>query len=193
MNRFGDSPNGMVESALEFIRIAESHGFKDMILSLKSSNPKVMVQAYRLAAARMAELGMDYPLHLGVTEAGDGEDGRIKSAIGIGSLLADGIAMVESFSHCVALRTEAGLVCFDASGVMTGEAVRNALRPASCLACPSTASTSVVVTDAPTFPLLSESQLSSELNFTRTLKPWFLKNTEFSVGSVPPFATIKPA
>ena len=91
MNRFGDTPNGMVESALEFIRIAESHGFKDMILSLKSSNPKVMVQAYRLAAARMAELGMDYPLHLGVTEAGEGEDARIKSAIGIGSLLADGL------------------------------------------------------------------------------------------------------
>jgi (E)-4-hydroxy-3-methylbut-2-enyl-diphosphate synthase len=91
MNRFGDSPNGMVESALEFIRIAESHGFKDMILSMKSSNPKVMVEAYRLAAARMTELGMDYPLHLGVTEAGEGEDARIKSAIGIGSLLADGL------------------------------------------------------------------------------------------------------
>ena len=91
MNRFGDSPNGMVESALEFIRIAESHGFKDMVLSMKSSNPKVMVAAYRLAAARMTELGMDYPLHLGVTEAGEGEDARIKSAIGIGSLLADGL------------------------------------------------------------------------------------------------------
>ncbi|MEY3129681.1 MAG: 4-hydroxy-3-methylbut-2-en-yl diphosphate synthase [Verrucomicrobiota bacterium] len=91
MNRFGDSPNGMVESALEFIRIAESHGFKDMVLSMKSSNPKVMVEAYRLAAARMTELGMDYPLHLGVTEAGEGEDARIKSAIGIGSLLADGL------------------------------------------------------------------------------------------------------
>jgi (E)-4-hydroxy-3-methylbut-2-enyl-diphosphate synthase len=81
----------MVESALEFIRIAESHGFKDMVLSMKSSNPKVMVEAYRLAAARMTELGMDYPLHLGVTEAGEGEDARIKSAIGIGSLLADGL------------------------------------------------------------------------------------------------------
>jgi (E)-4-hydroxy-3-methylbut-2-enyl-diphosphate synthase len=91
MNRYGDSPHGMVESALEFIRIAESHGFRDMILSMKSSNPKVMVAAYRLAAARMTELGMDYPLHLGVTEAGEGEDARIKSAIGIGSLLADGL------------------------------------------------------------------------------------------------------
>ena len=91
MNRYGDTPNGMVESALEFIRIAEAHGFKDLILSMKSSNPKVMVEAYRLAAARMDELGMDYPLHLGVTEAGEGEDARIKSAIGIGSLLADGL------------------------------------------------------------------------------------------------------
>ncbi|MEY3773078.1 MAG: hypothetical protein RL067_1092, partial [Verrucomicrobiota bacterium] len=91
MNRYGDSPHGMVESALEFIRIAESHGFRDMVLSMKSSNPKVMVAAYRLAAARMTELGMDYPLHLGVTEAGEGEDARIKSAIGIGALLADGL------------------------------------------------------------------------------------------------------
>ena len=78
MNRFGDTPNGMVESALEFIRIAESHGFKDMILSMKSSNPKVMIEAYRLAAARMTDLGMDYPLHLGVTEAGEGEDGTVE-------------------------------------------------------------------------------------------------------------------
>ena len=91
MNRYGDSPHGMVESALEFIRIAESHGFRDMVLSMKSSNPKVMVAAYRLAAARMTELGMDYPLHRGVTEAGEGEDARIKSAIGIGALLADGL------------------------------------------------------------------------------------------------------
>ncbi|MEI6284149.1 MAG: flavodoxin-dependent (E)-4-hydroxy-3-methylbut-2-enyl-diphosphate synthase, partial [Opitutae bacterium] len=91
MNRFGDTPHGMVESALEFVRIAESHGFKDMILSMKASNPKVMIEAYRLAAARMTELKMDYPLHLGVTEAGEGEDARIKSAIGIGSLLADGL------------------------------------------------------------------------------------------------------
>ena len=91
MNRFGDTPHGMVEAALEFVRIAESHGFKDMILSMKASNPKVMIEAYRLAAARMSELKMDYPLHLGVTEAGEGEDARIKSAIGIGSLLADGL------------------------------------------------------------------------------------------------------
>lgn len=91
MNRYGDSPLGMVESALEFIRIAESHGYRDIVLSMKASNPKVMIEAYRLAAARMAEEGMDYPLHLGVTEAGDGEDARVKSAIGIGTLLYDGL------------------------------------------------------------------------------------------------------
>lgn len=91
MNRFGDSPLGMVESALEFIRIAESHNYRDIILSMKASNPKVMIQAYRLVVAKMNEENMHYPLHLGVTEAGDGEDGRIKSTIGIGSLLMDGL------------------------------------------------------------------------------------------------------
>src|SRR5690625_2348223 len=91
MNRYGDTPLGMVESALEFLRIAESHGYRDIILSMKASNPKVMIHAYRLLVARMNEENMPYPLHLGVTEAGDGEDGRIKSAIGIGSLLADGL------------------------------------------------------------------------------------------------------
>ena len=91
MNRYGDTPLGMVECAMEFIRIAESHGFRDIILSFKASNPKITVQANRLAAAKMADTGMDYPLHLGVTEAGDGEDGRIKGAIGIGSLLYDGL------------------------------------------------------------------------------------------------------
>lgn len=91
MNRYGDTPKGMVESAMEFIRIAESHGFQDIILSMKASNPKVMIQAYRLAVQTMIEAGMNYPLHLGVTEAGDGEDGRIKSTIGIGTLLMDGL------------------------------------------------------------------------------------------------------
>jgi (E)-4-hydroxy-3-methylbut-2-enyl-diphosphate synthase len=91
MNRYGDTPLGMVESALEFLRIAESHGFRQMILSMKASNPKVMIQAYRLLVERMQQESMAYPLHLGVTEAGDGEDGRIKSAIGIGSLLLDGL------------------------------------------------------------------------------------------------------
>lgn len=93
MNRFGDTPLGMVESALEFARIARSLDYHAFVFSMKASNPKVMIAAYRLLVARLRELGDDwnYPIHLGVTEAGDGEDGRIKSAIGIGSLLADGI------------------------------------------------------------------------------------------------------
>lgn len=91
MNRFGDSPLGMVESALEFVRICEANGYHALILSMKSSNPKVMIAAYRLLVARMGAAGMAYPLHLGVTEAGNGDDARIKSATGIGSLLLDGL------------------------------------------------------------------------------------------------------
>ncbi len=93
MNRYGDSPLGMVESALEFARIARQHDFHNFKFSMKSSNPKVMIECYRLLVARLEELGPDwnYPIHLGVTEAGEGEDGRIKSAIGIGSLLCDGL------------------------------------------------------------------------------------------------------
>ena len=93
MNRFGDSPLGMVESALEFARIARELDFHGFIFSMKASNPKVMIAAYRLLVSRLNAEGTDwnYPIHLGVTEAGDGEDGRIKSSIGIGSLLSDGI------------------------------------------------------------------------------------------------------
>jgi (E)-4-hydroxy-3-methylbut-2-enyl-diphosphate synthase len=93
LNRYGDTPLGMVESALEFARIARDLEYHDFVFSMKASNPKVMIAAYRLLGARLNELGPDwnYPLHLGVTEAGEGEDARIKSAIGIGSLLADGI------------------------------------------------------------------------------------------------------
>lgn len=92
MSRYGDTPIGMVESAMEFLRIAENENYYNIVLSMKSSNPQVMVQAYRLLIEKMySELGHCYPLHLGVTEAGDGEDGRIKSAIGIGTLLEDGI------------------------------------------------------------------------------------------------------
>jgi len=92
MSRYGDSANGMVESAMEFLRIARDESFHNIVLSMKSSNPQVMVQAYRLLVQTMQqEFGICYPLHLGVTEAGDGEDGRIKSAIGIGTLLEDGI------------------------------------------------------------------------------------------------------
>ncbi len=105
MNRYGDTPLGMVESALEFAHIAREHDYHDLVFSMKASNPKVMIQAYRLLVARLDELdekeecsgnplspsSWSYPIHLGVTEAGDSEDGRIKSAIGIGSLLMDGI------------------------------------------------------------------------------------------------------
>lgn len=91
MNRYGDTPAGMVESALEFTRVARALDYHEIIYSMKASNPLVMIQAYRLLVARMIELGWNYPLHLGVTEAGDGEDGRVKSAIGIGSLLLDGL------------------------------------------------------------------------------------------------------
>src|SRR5213592_4774686 len=93
LNRYVDTPLGMVESALEFARIARDLDYHDFVFSMKASNPKIMIAAYRLLVARLNELGPDwnYPLHLGVTEAGEGEDARIKSAIGIGSLLADGI------------------------------------------------------------------------------------------------------
>lgn len=92
MSRYGDTPIGMVESAMEFLRIAESENYFNIVLSMKSSNPRVMIEAYRLLTGYMQEeLGHCYPLHLGVTEAGDGEDGRIKSAIGIGTLLEEGI------------------------------------------------------------------------------------------------------
>lgn len=91
LSRFGDTPEGMVESAMEFIRICQKHDYHNLVISMKASNTIVMVQAYRLLAATMMKQGICYPLHLGVTEAGDGEDGRIKSAVGIGALLEDGI------------------------------------------------------------------------------------------------------
>jgi (E)-4-hydroxy-3-methylbut-2-enyl-diphosphate synthase len=91
LNRFGDTPKGMTMSALEFVEIAESEGFKDIVISMKSSIPKVMIEAYRELVFEMNKRGMDYPLHLGVTEAGEGVDGRIKSAIGIGTLLQEGL------------------------------------------------------------------------------------------------------
>ena len=91
MNRYGDTPQGMVESALEFARICRAYDYHDLVFSMKASNPQVMILAYRLLVAEMMRLGWDYPLHLGVTEAGAGEDGRIKSAMGIGALLLDGL------------------------------------------------------------------------------------------------------
>jgi (E)-4-hydroxy-3-methylbut-2-enyl-diphosphate synthase len=91
LSRYGDTPLGMVESAMEFLRICGDEGFQNIVLSMKASNPQVMVQAYRLLVQQMMATGLNYPLHLGVTEAGDGEDGRIKSAAGIGTLLEDGL------------------------------------------------------------------------------------------------------
>ena len=91
LSRYGDTPEGMVESAFEFLRICRDEDYHEIVLSMKASNTRVMVQAYRLLVSRMIEEGWDYPLHLGVTEAGEGEDGRIKSAVGIGTLLEDGL------------------------------------------------------------------------------------------------------
>lgn len=91
LSRYGDTPEGMVESAMEFLRLCRKHDFHEIVISMKASNTLVMVQAYRLLMKTMLDEGMNYPLHLGVTEAGDGEDGRIKSAVGIGTLLEDGI------------------------------------------------------------------------------------------------------
>ena len=91
MSRYGDTPEGMVESCMEFLRVAVAEDFKDIVLSIKASNTRVMVTTVRLLVWQMAEEGMEFPLHLGVTEAGEGEDGRVKSAVGIGALLADGI------------------------------------------------------------------------------------------------------
>jgi len=91
MSRYGDTPQGMVESAMEFMRMCETLNYYNLVISMKSSNPQVMVQAYRLLVETMVAEGMNYPLHLGVTEAGDGEDGRIKSSVGIGTLLEDGL------------------------------------------------------------------------------------------------------
>ncbi|NGX54220.1 MAG: 4-hydroxy-3-methylbut-2-en-1-yl diphosphate synthase (ferredoxin) [Chlamydiae bacterium] len=91
MNRYGDTPAGMVESAIEYTQICRKIGYHEIIFSMKASDPRVMIEAYRLLAKKMIEFGWDYPIHLGVTEAGEGEDGRVKSAIGIGTLLLEGI------------------------------------------------------------------------------------------------------
>jgi (E)-4-hydroxy-3-methylbut-2-enyl-diphosphate synthase len=128
MNRYGDTPLGMVESALEFARIARDDGYHQLVFSMKASNPKVMIEANRLLVARLAAEGPDwnYPLHLGVTEAGDGEDGRIKSAIGIGALLADGIgdtirvSLTEDSIHEIPVAQELVRACGSGSGCGSG-------------------------------------------------------------------------
>src|SRR5438270_3608069 len=135
MNRFGDTPLGMVESALEFARIARKQNYHNFKFSMKASNPKVMIECYRLLVARLNELGPDwnYPVHLGVTEAGEGEDGRIKSAIGIGSLLTDGIgdtirvSLTEDSPHEIPVaRALVDLATRAAETAATAEAKENA-------------------------------------------------------------------
>src|SRR5689334_22742310 len=131
LNRYGDTPLGMVESALEFARIARDLDYHAFIFSMKASNPKIMIAAYRLLVARLNELGPDwnYPVHLGVTEAGEGEDARIKSAIGIGSLLADGIgdtirvSLTEDSPHEIPVARE--LVRLFSSGQAPKSEIRN--------------------------------------------------------------------
>ena len=136
LNRHGDTPSGMVESALEFIRVAEVYDYHDIIVSMKASNPVVMVQAYRLLVERFRQEGMSYPLHLGVTEAGDGRDARIKSAVGIGSLLEDGIgdtirvSLTEDSVHellparQIALRAQRGPECLQSDATIDAEYLR---------------------------------------------------------------------
>ncbi len=126
MSRYGDTPEGMVESCMEFLRICVKEDFKDVVISIKASNTVVMVRTVRLLVQQMEREGMDFPLHLGVTEAGEGEDGRVKSAVGIGALLCEGIGdtirvslseapereipvalkMVDSIEECTALRAQ---------------------------------------------------------------------------------------
>ena len=142
MNRYGDTPLGMCESALEFARIARDNGYHNFLFSMKASNPKVMIEAYRLLVARLEAEGPDwnYPIHLGVTEAGDGEDGRIKSAIGIGSLLADGIgdtirvSLTEDSIHEIPVAQALAGIFNERSNVESGwgvspQAVAGASRP----------------------------------------------------------------
>jgi (E)-4-hydroxy-3-methylbut-2-enyl-diphosphate synthase len=135
MERYGDTPEGMVESVLEFARICEGSGFSDLVLSLKASNTRVMIAANRLLVERMMNEGMDYPIHLGVTEAGNGEDGRLKSAIGIGSLLADGIGDTIRVSLTEAPEAEIPV----AYGILQAAGAR--ITKTEYIACPSCART----------------------------------------------------
>ncbi len=139
MNRFGDTPLGMVESALEFARICRKHDFHNFKFSMKSSNPKVMIECYRLLVARLEQEGADwnYPIHLGVTEAGEGEDGRIKSAIGIGSLLCDGLGdtiRVSLTEDSARAKSKSAPICsrrfrFCSNSAIQIRAIRISLRP----------------------------------------------------------------
>jgi len=135
LDRFGDTPLGMVESAMEFARICEDQGFRNVVLSMKASNTRVMIQANRLLVDRMKREKMDYPIHLGVTEAGTGEDGRLKSAIGIGSLLSDGIGDTIRVSITEAPENEIPV----AYGILQSVGVR--ITKTEFISCPSCART----------------------------------------------------
>ena len=135
LDRFGDTPLGMVESALEFVRICEDQGFHDIVLSLKASNTRVMINANRLLIERMKQEKMDYPIHLGVTEAGAGEDGRLRSAIGIGSLLSEGIGDTIRVSITEAPENEIPV----AYGILQSVGVR--ITRTEFISCPSCART----------------------------------------------------
>ena len=131
MNRFGDTPEGMVESALEYLRILRKHGFEQTVLSMKSSNPLVMIQAYRLLVDAMDSEEMYYPLHLGVTEAGNDLDGRVKSAVGIGTLLCDGLGDTIRVSLTEAAENEIPV----AQSIL--QATRSRIYHADFISCPS--------------------------------------------------------
>lgn len=135
LNRYGDTPLGMVESSLEYGRICMESGFHDLVLSIKASNTRVMINANRLLVERMKQEKMDYPIHLGVTEAGAGEDGRLKSAIGIGSLLADGIGDTIRVSITEAPENEIPV----AYGILQSVGVR--ITKTEFISCPSCART----------------------------------------------------
>ena len=135
LDRFGDTPLGMVESAMEFTRICEDQGFRDVVLSMKASNTRVMINANRLLVERMKHEKMDYPIHLGVTEAGSGEDGRLRSAIGIGSLLSDGIGDTIRVSITEAPENEIPV----AYGILQSAGIR--ITRTEFISCPSCART----------------------------------------------------
>ena len=170
MNRFGDSPLGMIESALEFAHICRKHDFHNFKFSMKSSNPKVMIECYRLLVARLNKLGADwnYPIHLGVTEAGEGEDGRIKSAIGIGSLLCDGlgdtirVSLTEDSPHEIPVCTD--LLNLIPKLTAVGDDVRSLILKSESQS---------LLTSAPTFPFDPfhfEKRLTPEIPLNDTVK-----------------------
>jgi len=175
MNRYGDTPLGMVESALEFARICRQHDFHNFKFSMKSSNPKVMIECYRLLVARLDALGADwnYPIHLGVTEAGEGEDGRIKSAIGIGSLLCDGLGDTIRVSLTEDSPFEIP-VCADLLGLVPQLTVtanlNSRLAPSQPVAAPEVIGTLSEATTFPFDPFHFEKRQTPEIELNENVK-----------------------